>query len=93
MKTQWWNGEDKPLSSEMLAIIPQIQGEGSVKPTEPHHTPNMIPANSHTPAITHAYRRRTKQPTPHFTTLIVPEPFGVGISIGALGVLSSPTRE
>jgi hypothetical protein len=57
MATQGWDRVVRPLSTAMLASIPQVQGEGSVNPTEPQHTPIVVPSTSHTPTVTYTYRR------------------------------------
>lgn len=77
----------------MVAFLTQVQGAGSVNPTDPQITPIVVPSTSYTLALTQTYRRRTKRPNPPMTTLNVPEPFGLGTSSGGPGVFSSPTRE
>ena len=52
MSTQGWNGEERPLSDAMLSFLTQVQGAGSVNPTDPQITPIAIPSVSYTPALT-----------------------------------------
>lgn len=86
-----WNGEVHPLFPQMLA---KIQGEDAIIPVVSHHTPTIVvPQIQHTPAVTHTYERRHKQPTPSMTTLHVAEPYGLGTSSGGSRPISSPTRE
>jgi hypothetical protein len=92
--SELWNGEVRPLFPEILSKIPQVQGEDATIPVVSHHTPSIvIPSLQHTPAVTHTYERRHKQPTPSMTTLHVAEPFGLGTSSGGSRLHSSPTRE
>jgi hypothetical protein len=78
----------------MLSKISQVQGEDATIPVVSHHTPFIvIPAIQHTPAVTHTYERRHKQPAPLISTLHVADPFGIGTSSGGSRLHSSPTRE
>jgi hypothetical protein len=89
-----WNEEVHPLFPEMLAKIAQVQGEDATIPVVSHHTPTIsVPQIQHTPAVTHTYERRQKQPTPSMTTLHAAEPYGLGTSSGGSRLQSSPTRE
>jgi hypothetical protein len=89
-----WNGEVHPLFPEMLAKIAQVQGEDATIPVVSHHTPTIsVPQIQHTPAVTHTYERRQKQPTPSMTTLHVAEPYGLGTSSGGSRLFPSSTRE
>lgn len=89
-----WNGEVHPLFPQMLAKIANVQGEDATIPFVSHHTPNVVvPPIHHTPAITHTYERRSKQPTSFISTLHVAEPYGLGTSSGGSRLHPSPTRE
>jgi hypothetical protein len=89
-----WNGEVHPLFPQMLAKIANVQGEDATIPVVSHHTPTIVvPQIQHTPAVTHTYERRHKQPTPYMTTLHVAEPYGLGTSSGGSRLHPSPTRE
>ena len=78
----------------MLAKISDVQGEDATIPVVSYHTPTIsVPQIQHTPAVTHTYERRQKQPTPSMTTLHVAEPFGLGTSSGGSRLHSSLTRE
>ena len=91
--SELWNGEVKPLFLEMLSKISQVQVEDATIPVVSHHTPSIvIPSIQHTPAVTHTYERRHKQPTPLISTLHVAEPFGLGTSSGGSRLHPSPTR-
>lgn len=63
MATPEWNEIVTPLFQDMLFQIQQVQGEGSVNPTEPQHTPIVILSTSHIPVVSQTYRRRTRQET------------------------------
>ena len=89
-----WNGEVHPLFPQMLAKISQVQGEDAPIPTASQTTPTIVvPPIQHTPAVTHTYERRSKQPTSLISTLHVAEPFGLGTSSGGSRLHPSPTRE
>ena len=89
-----WNGEVHPLFPQMLAKISQVQGEDATIPVVSQNTPTIVvPPIQHTPAVTHTYERRSKQPTSLISTLHVAEPFGLGASSGGSRLNPSPTRE
>lgn len=89
-----WNGVTHPLLPNMLAKISQILGEDATIPVVSHHTPTIsVPQIQHTPAVTHTYERRLKQPPPSMTTLHVAESYGLGTSSGGSRLFPSPTRE
>jgi hypothetical protein len=89
-----WNGVIHPLLPNMLAKISQVQGEDATIPVVSHHTPTItVPQIQYTPAVSHTYERRQKQPTPSMTTLHVAEPFGLGTSSGGSRLIPSPTRD
>ena len=50
MSTQGWNGEEISLSDAILSFLTQVQGSGSVNPTDPQITPIVVPSTSHIPA-------------------------------------------
>ena len=78
----------------MLSKISQVQGEDATIPVVSHHTPTIVvPPIHHTPAVTHTYERRHKQPTSLISTVHVVEPFGLGTSSGGSRLNPSPTRE
>ncbi|GKA56044.1 hypothetical protein Tco_0755116 [Tanacetum coccineum] len=56
-----YTGVDIPLFPRMLVQGPVVQGEGSIVPVEPHHTPTSAPSTSQPPNRVVALEKKLQQ--------------------------------